>query len=115
MRVRRDCFSDDWEESILELLFFISPGRVSWSGGQTPDWAAKEAGGHRLAGELPPYVAQVCRFEDRSSPTGSWYSYIHMLLTIKLAGGMTATSLQPPKLEGWVHFRNARLRTPQFE
>lgn len=61
--------------------------------GDTPDWAAKEAGGHRLAGGLSPYVAQVCRFEDRSSPTGSWYSYIHVLLTIKLAGGMTAISL----------------------
>lgn len=35
MRLRRDCFSDDWEESVSELLFFISPGRELWSGGQT--------------------------------------------------------------------------------
>lgn len=61
LRVRRGCFSDGWEESIWELLFLISPGRELWSGGHTPDWAAKEAGG------LPPYVAQVCRFEGRST------------------------------------------------
>lgn len=91
LRVRRGCFSDGWEESIWELLFLISPGRELWSGDTHQTGLQRRQEGCRRT--WPKCV------DSRAGPPNRKLvqSYIHVLLTIELAGGMTAISLPAPQ------------------